>query len=450
MVTKETRQPDGLDMVAVRPALHPLDRNLIAIPDGILGAYRDAFAGRRLAWTSPAAFTIGSYLGFYGLGLVLSGSSPRLPTMVLAVLLGLTGLLGGIGLGWNAFSGPTRLQPVDRSLLTRYALLLLGVGSLALLAYFLTIGYVPLFQASLEQSRVAASEEGGAPLRVLSLLALPGAWILVAQAAVARDRRRLLMAGLAVIIIALAFALTGNRSPAFAAVEVGLIAGLVGVGMGRLGGRGVALLALIGIVLVLGAGVFGAFRLASRSGVYGPPVPGERPPPANYPGLTAVAIKGYMVVPIQNLGYTMDAVPDRIGWRFGLTYVQPLLTVLPGRQTTFDADLKAALRQQYAGGGTVTGLLGEAYANFGPVGWFIVPFLAGVAITALYRVSQSGTPELIALYAYAIAHVSIGGVLSGLSMASIFPFEAYAVLAFAVIGLPMMGRRFGYSEGAGP
>jgi hypothetical protein len=35
-------------------------------------------------------------------------------------------------------------------------------------------------------------------------------------------------------------------------------------------------------------------------------------------------------------------------------------------------------------------------------------------------------------------------------MASIFPFEAYAVLAFAVIGLPMMGRRFGYSEGAGP
>ena len=107
----------------------------------------------------------------------------------------------------------------------------------------------------------------------------------------------------------------------------------------------------------------------------------------------------------------MDAVPDRIGWRFGLTYLQPLLTVLPGKQTTFDADLKTALNQHYAGGGTVPGLLGEAFANFGPLGWFLVPFLVGMAITALYRKTREGAPELIVLYAYAIIHVSIGGIL---------------------------------------
>ena len=45
------------------------------------------------------------------------------------------------------------------------------------------------------------------------------------------------------------------------------------------------------------------------------------------------------------------------------------------------------------------------------------------------------------LYGYAIIHVSIGGVLSGLSMASVFPFEAYAVIGFGILGLPIIERR---------
>ncbi|HEV8401671.1 MAG TPA: O-antigen polymerase [Candidatus Limnocylindrales bacterium] len=420
------------------PRLHPLDQRLVGIPDGLLRAYRDAFAGRRLAWASPAIFTVGAYLGFYGLGLVLARPTPNLSTIAVAVGLGLVGLLAGIGLGWGTASRPTRIRPVDRRLMTRYGLLLFGVGSAALIAYFAAIGYVPLFQASLEQSRVDAATEGGATLRVISLLALPGAWILIAQAVAGRDRRGLVLAAGGVVILALGFALTGNRSPAFLVVEVAIISGLLAAGKDRLGGRSLALLALVGVLFVVGAGAFGAFRLGSQSSFYGPLVPGERIPPPNYPALTAISIKGYVVVPIQNLDYTLDAVPDRIGWQLGGTYLQPLLTVLPGRQTTFDADLKAALDQHYAGGGTVPGLLGEAYANFGPVGWLVIPFLAGAALTVIYRVSQGGGPELIVLYAYALIHVSIGGVLSGLSMASVFPFEAYAVLGFAILALPVV------------
>ncbi|MEP6639938.1 MAG: hypothetical protein ABJC39_11355, partial [Chloroflexota bacterium] len=75
------------------------------------------------------------------------------------------------------------------------------------------------------------------------------------------------------------------------------------------------------------------------------------------------------------------------------------------------------------------------------LGWLLIPFLAGALFTALYRVSQAGTPELAALYGYAITHVSIGAMLSGFSVASIFPFEAYAVLAFAVLALPILGQR---------
>jgi oligosaccharide repeat unit polymerase len=439
-VTHGNRTTDLLGAPATRPALDRFRRTLAGIPNGLAAAYRDAVSGRRLAWASPAVLTVGAYLGFYGTGLVLSGPSPRLWVFALAIALGLAGLLAGIGLGWRAVPGPTRLRPVDRRLLTRFGLLLLGVGLVALVAYFVRIGYVPLFQPGLEQSRVDAAEDGGAPLRVLSLLALPGTWILAAQTVAARDRRGIVMAAIAVAVVAVGFTLTGNRSPAFLAIEVWLIAALLAAGRDRFGGRGVALLALVGILLVLAAGLFGAFRLASRSDVYGPPNPHPRPP--DYRTLTVIAIKGYLVVPIQNLGYTMDAVPERIGWRLGLTYLQPALTVLPGKQTTFDADLKAALDQRYAGGGTVAGLLGEAYANFGPIGWFVVPFLAGAAIMALYRVSQVGTPELAAFYGYAIAHVSLGGVLSGLSMASVFPFEAFAVLGFAVVGLPIVERRF--------
>ena len=252
-----------------------------------------------------------------------------------------------------------------------------------------------------------------------------------------------MLAALAVVVVAVGLALTGNRSPAFQAVEIALFAGLLAAGRWRFGRRGVALLACFALVVVLVAGLFGAFRSGSRE-VYGPPVPGAVARTPNYPALTAIAIKGYLVVPIQNLGYTMNAVPERIGWRFGMTYLQPALTILPGKQTTFDADLKAALQQTYAGGGTVPGLLGESYANFGPIGWFLVPLLAGAAITALYRVSQAGTPELAVFYAYALAQISIGGVLAGISMASVFPVEAVLALGFAVVGLPALQR---FSDG---
>jgi hypothetical protein len=430
-----------LGAIASEPPFDRLVRAGDGRPRGLGAAYRDALSGGRLAWASPAVFTVGAYVGFYGIGLVLLAPSPRIPILTFAVVLGLIGLLAGIGLGWRAFSSPPRLQPVDGSLLTSYGLLLLGVGLAAMLSYFVAIGYVPLFQPGLEQARVDAAEEGGAPLRVLSMLSLPGVWILVAQAAAARDRRRLVLAVIAVAIIALGFTLTGNRSPAFQAVEVALIAGLLAAGMSRVGGRGLAILAVVGMVFVIGAGLFGAYRLASRTNVYGPPAPGALVRGPDYANLTMVSVKGYLIVPARNLEFTLEAVPDRIGWRLGLTYLQPVLTVLPGKQTTFDADLKAALNQRYAGGGTVPGLLGEAYANFGPVGWILIPFLAGAAITALYRMTRVGSPERFALYGYAVAHVSIGGVLSGLSMASVFPFAAFGALGFAVVGLPIIQRR---------
>ncbi len=417
----------------------PVATAVRGIPDGIPAAYREALAGGRLSWASPAIFTVGAYIGFYALGWLLARPSPHMTLIAIAVGLGLIGLLGGIGLGWSVVSESIRLPGVDRTLLGRYGSILAVVGLAALGAYFIVIGYIPVLHPGLEQSRVTAAEQGGAPFRVLAMLALPGAWVLVATAIAERNVRGTVVAGAVVAVTALGFALTGNRSPAFTVVEVAVIVGLLQAGKGRLRARGVAALSAIALAFVVGAGVFGAIRLASGSGVDGPPAPGAASP--NYVALTGVAIRGYLVVPIQNLSYTMDAVPERIGWRLGLTYLQPVLTALPGKQTTFDADLKRALNQRYAGGGTVPGLLGEAFANFGPFGWLLVPFLVGAAITALYRLTASAAPEMTALYGFAIAHVSIGGILSGLAVASPFPYEGYIALVLPVVGVQLVRRR---------
>jgi oligosaccharide repeat unit polymerase len=149
--------------------------------------------------------------------------------------------------------------------------------------------------------------------------------------------------------------------------------------------------------------------------------------------LTQISIRGYLRVPVQNLLYTVDAVPERIGWRLGATYLLPVVTILPGRQQTFDAQLKEALGQRYAGGGTVPGLLGESYANFGPVGWFVVPAAVAFLLSRLYRRAVfARSPAWWALYGYAMIHVASAN-LSGLSAASIFPWAAFGVLTIPIL-----------------
>jgi hypothetical protein len=146
-----------------------------------------------------------------------------------------------------------------------------------------------------------------------------------------------------------------------------------------------------------------------------------------------IAITGYLRAPVQNLQYTLDAVPARIGWRLGWTYLQPLATVLPGKQTTFDADVKAALGQTYAGGGTVPGLLGESYANFGPLGWLVVPGAVAVILAWLFALARRlNSPVVWALYGWAIVHVA-NAMIGGLIVASVFPYVAVLALAAGLV-----------------
>jgi len=415
---------------------------MMAIPRGIAAAYRDAFANRRIAFASPAVAAVGGLILFYGTGFAVEGlpgathGAAILAGLALAVL----GMVVGIGIAWRRADIPADHRSTeigDRPLLVLAAVLTM-IGIAALVLYLIRIGYLPIFMSSVEQGRVEAANRGGSQLRVLSLVALPGTWLMIAVA-VSRGSRRLLAVAVAAVAIVVCLQLaTANRSNAFLTVEVGLLVGLLVGGFRRLTPRLLLAIAGIGAALVFAAGIVGAYRLEHSPETWNNPDIKRAAQAHDYVALTELALRLYLIVPVQNTDYTMDAVPAHLSWRLGYTYVQPLLTALPGHQTTFDQDLKAALHQVYAGGGTVPSLLGESYANFGPPGWLVVPLLLGFLLAWLYRSALArNDPAWWALYAYAIVAV-LNANLSGLSVASVFPLIGTIVLAFAAAGLPVL------------
>jgi oligosaccharide repeat unit polymerase len=186
--------------------------------------------------------------------------------------------------------------------------------------------------------------------------------------------------------------------------------------------------------------VVGAYRLSRTPVTWRDPDIAYAVASGEFAKLIVKGVANYLVVPVQNFAATLSAIPDLIPWQLGYTYLQPIVTILPGKQWTFDQDLKAALEQNYAGGGTVPSLLGEAYANFGPLGWALVPLLIGVFLTWLYlNARRRQTPAAWTLYAYALLHMA-NATIGGIVVANIFPYIAYAILGAAAFGEPVYRR----------
>jgi hypothetical protein len=383
---------------------------------------------------------VAAFVLVYGAGLLTVDRPTDGPTIMVAIGLGLAGVLVGTAIGWRQFgavetpAASTRAPSVRNSRPAAIGWALVVVGLSGLVLYLVRIGGLPLFMAAAEQARLDAAEVGGAPLRVISLLAIPGSWLVLSDAA-RRGLRPLVAGWVVVVLVAGMWLLTANRAPSFLAVEVAIVITLLASGRTRLSRRSVTALVGLAMAIVLAAGIVGGVRRTAGPAL-GPPFPPATTVPArppNYAALVRIALFSYLRVPVQNLQYTLDAVPDIIGWRLGWTYVQPLATVLPGKQTTFDADLKAALGQTYVGGGTVPGMLGESYANFGPPGWFIVPAVVAVFLAWLFALARRrNSPAAWALYAWAIVHAA-SSTIGGLIVASVFPYLAYGLLAAALL-----------------
>jgi hypothetical protein len=401
---------------------------------GLAAAVADVWRAQTLSIASPLVGFSCAYLAAYAVGAVLQADQVDDPVVMFgAVAIGFVSFLVGVALAWPLnlpTARPARANTGGGGVFW-LGVTLVGVGVVAIVAYLVAIGQIPLFMADVEQARVDAALAGGAPLRVLSMLSLVGVWLLAAQAGA--SGRASALVGAAALAAAVGFLqlLTANRSPAFSAVHMTAVAATFAAGWYRLPFRGVAVLLGILVAIVLLAGVVGAYRYGRTPETWRDPVIAEAVASGNLTSLTGKALRDYLVVPVQNLQLTLKAIPALTPWRVGYTYVQPILTVMPGRQTTFDQDLKAALQQDYAGGGTVPSLLGEAYANFGPFGWVLVPFGIGAGLALLYGHAMKVHTALgWTLYGYALLH-AMGGTIGGLFVASVFPYVVYLILGLA-------------------
>ena len=217
----------------------------------------------------------------------------------------------------------------------------------------------------------------------------------VTVAATSRHYRPWGRFGVAVLVAvsAVAIAVFGNRAP--------VLVLLIGVGWVVLTGRGtlprwrvvlaVATLAVIGLaffVILRGGEAFTWTLLASR-------------------------IQWLLYVNNANLEHVVSHIPAEQAFLLGRGYLIDLAVLLPGAQDNFSTWLKESIGLEFAGGGITVGLIGETYANWGPVVAVVASTLAGAGL-ALIRPLRPARSELDAEFMIMLALALAGVVQSGL------------------------------------
>jgi oligosaccharide repeat unit polymerase len=148
----------------------------------------------------------------------------------------------------------------------------------------------------------------------------------------------------------------------------------------------------------------------------------------DFAGLALDQARQYLGRGAENLAEVVEAVPAKYDYQYGLTYLYPLHTLLPGKQETLDQQLKKALGRTFPGGGFVPSTLGEAYVNFGPAGFLLVPFALGWLMGLLYRRFSQGTGNGEGLLYLFLLYYLSAHMVSGILASSIFPLEAVCLI----------------------
>jgi hypothetical protein len=288
----------------------------------------------------------------------------------------------------------------------------LGAGIAAFLLLIAFSGGVPALMEGVEQSRVEArAGRGFLVLGAIWLLTLP-AVAFVADAW--RTRRRRLLALAIVVVAAVVIALIGSRGPV---VKLALGAAFVALVAGRSLPRWSRLAVLVGVAVV-GLAVAAALRADwgfSAGGVV-------------FRALWQTHVN------VTNLARLTDFIPANHDYLLGGSYLTDLSVVLPGPGVNFGAWLKDALNLHFSGGGLTVGLVGESYANFGPVIAIGLCFAAGLILSAARGYVRLDSP-LDAAFAVLLA-ISLGGFVQtgvmSVTLYNLIPLiGVYGVLRFA-------------------
>ncbi|MEH7549076.1 O-antigen polysaccharide polymerase Wzy [Neobacillus vireti] len=283
----------------------------------------------------------------------------------------------------------------------------------------------------LEQARVDASVKGGANLRILASFLILSATIgfLNINMYKLHFNKSLKLSKIRYILSIIFLLLLGNRSPVYNILFTSFLIFIICKYKGKLKLSKLIPLSVIGLIAVIAfVGGIGAYRVINTESFSNYPEFRTYLYNEDYLGLSLYVFTHYLSIGFENFMRVLEVVPNILNYKLGKSYLEPILTVLPGTQYTLDMQIKMALNQGYLGGGTVPSVMGEAFANFGYLGWFFVPFFSMVILRIVYfRFSaNSNNMYLVLIYAFLLNHFS-NSLLSGLASSSIMPYISLLV-----------------------
>jgi hypothetical protein len=383
--------------MAVMPALLPL---AVAVAMTVLVA--QFYDLRRLDDAFVSAFLFMTALWVVGAG--LGPAFPRFPqlsaitsAMLLAgyVALGIGGIAGAMARSRrpSSIARYDELRPTTTGRGAVHDLAALMLGYLLVAAFIYIVGGVPVLSPDGEQARVDARAGLGYVVIAAIWLITFSTTAMVAHAYRSRGSHHHLI-WLPVLISAIALAGLGNRAPVLVLlIACGWVAytakGTVPPWRFLVAGGAMALLALV---------LFGILR-------------GGDAPSVDLLG----RLQWQFYVNGSNLERLTQLIPDRVGYLWGESYLIDLAVLLPGSQPNFGTWLKETIGMQFPGGGITIGLLGELYANWGPIvagtGALIAGYLFSLFRPAL-RLRQPSDAAFVVLGSLALGGMIQSGVMS--------------------------------------
>ncbi|MDR1766958.1 MAG: oligosaccharide repeat unit polymerase [Propionibacteriaceae bacterium] len=287
--------------------------------------------------------------------------------------------------------------------------LLFVIGLVSVFAFYAQVGTVPLLAPDAENFRIEALA-GRASNVILASTCFSVAILLQPKAS-----RRLLWLAIACPLLLG----SGVRSQAMTMVLIVFVTYWVGRGKRFLLAGGV-----IGTILVVGYGLVGVARAGldtwAWSSIYKP-------------------FLWRLYVNTSNLDAVVRLYPDT-QFRYGGTFLDDLVVLLPGPQESSMMKLKYVLGMNFDGGSVTPSVFGEWYVNFGLVGSLVGPLLVLVLVGVLDRIhARHVDSRMYYLLGFALAGLATTSLVPILINSYIPVMAAYALVV--VVNKSTLGRR---------
>ena len=337
-------------------------------------------------------------LGVGLLLLVLShGASILHPYTYAALLLGQWSIIGGAIVARSRGYVPSNDRVYTFADLTLgggviVGSLLLVLGLMATIAFFLNSGGIPILQG--EAQRAVAMEGQGAVHRISYLSLEVGAMLLIIPLAVRRRHRPLGIAFVAIVLLSIINMGTGPRLPA---LRVDIAAGLAYL-YARYGRPRGWQIAASGLVLLLLMAIGGQVRAEGTGSLD--------------LGATVANASNRIAIDSYNLQRVLDNVPSRVEFMHGESFLIDLRTYLPGHQENLGTYLKQQFGIEFAGGGITPTLFGAFYLDWGYAGIVVGSALVAFLLSLLSRYLTMGRNSGFRLVVQVALALSLMGLVS--------------------------------------